>query len=377
MDPVTTVDGGAAFGSPRGPSEPGPPTAMVRSAPVPPPPRCGSSPARPCSAGPRGPGCASRPGTSGARTVEVVPLSRLLFQIVREARPGAAEREIAERAGGRLGVRISADQVRYVLEARLHPLGLVAGADGSAPVLRRLDPLRGLTLRFGTLPPRVVDALGGALAPLLRPLVLVPVLAVLLAFDGWLFAVHGVGGGLSAVIERPAIGLLLLALSYASLFVHECGHAAACRYGGARPGAMGAGVYFLWPALYTDLTDAYRLGRAGRLRTDLGGIYFNGLYSLGLAAVYAATGFEPLLLAVAAQHALAFQQFMPWLRLDGSYVVADAIGVPDLFSRIRRCSPGCGRAGLWTPASPSSSRGRGARSPRGSWRRSWRWRSCS
>ena len=34
---------------------------------------------------------------------------------------------------------------------------------------------------------------------------------------------------------------------------------------------MGAGLYLVWPAFYTDVTDSYRLGRAGRLRTDLGG----------------------------------------------------------------------------------------------------------
>jgi putative peptide zinc metalloprotease protein len=53
-----------------------------------------------------------------------------------------------------------------------------------------------------------------------------------------------------------------------------------------------------------------------------------------LAAVYLATGFEPVLLAVVAQHLLVLDQFFPWVRLDGYYVVADLVGVPDLFSRI-------------------------------------------
>ena len=46
---------------------------------------------------------------------------------------------------------------------------------------------------------------------------------------------------------------------------------------GPRPGAMGAGLYIVWPAFYTDVTDTYRLGRGGRLRTDLGGLYFNAV----------------------------------------------------------------------------------------------------
>jgi hypothetical protein len=37
------------------------------------------------------------------------------------------------------------------------------------------------------------------------------------------------------------------------------------------------------------VTDSYRLARRGRLRTDLGGVYFNVLFTLGTALVYAAT----------------------------------------------------------------------------------------
>ena len=38
--------------------------------------------------------------------------------------------------------------------------------------------------------------------------------------------------------------------------------------------------------------DAYRLGKRGRLRTDLGGMYFNAIFALIVGAVYAATSFE-------------------------------------------------------------------------------------
>ena len=78
---------------------------------------------------------------------------------------------------------------------------------------------------------------------------------------------------------------------------HEFGHASACRYGGARPGVMGVGFYLVYPAFYCDVTDAYRLNRAGRLRTDLGGVYFNGIFALLAGAVYFATGQEAALLA--------------------------------------------------------------------------------
>ena len=98
---------------------------------------------------------------------------------------------------------------------------------------------------------------------------------------------------------------------------------------------MGVGLYIVWPAFYTDVTDAYRLSRGGRLRTDLGGVYFNALFVLMLGGVYALTGLESLLLVALLVQFEMVHQMLPFLRLDGYYVVADLVGVPDLFQRIR------------------------------------------
>ena len=98
---------------------------------------------------------------------------------------------------------------------------------------------------------------------------------------------------------------------------------------------MGVGLYLVWPVFYTDVTDAYRLGRAGRLRTDLGGLYFNAIFALAAAGVYAITRFEPLLLLVVLQNFAMLQQALPLLRLDGYHVLCDLAGVPDMHSRIR------------------------------------------
>ena len=116
---------------------------------------------------------------------------------------------------------------------------------------------------------------------------------------------------------------------------HEFGHASACRYSGARPGVMGVGFYVVYPAFYCDVTDAYRLDRAGRLRTDLGGVYFNAIFALLAGAVFFATGEEAALLAAVVQHVIMFQQLLPLLRFDGYYVLTDLTGVPDILSRIK------------------------------------------
>jgi putative peptide zinc metalloprotease protein len=266
---------------------------------------------------------------------EVVQLSRLLYVVAEQARPGRSLEEIGRDAGAQLALNVRPEQVRYVLEEKLHPLGLVAGPDGSSPKLERLDPLLALRFRVGVVRPAAVQAIAAPLAALFRVPVMAAVLGGLIAFDAWLVGVHGLGRGLSHLIAQPVLMLMILALTYVSLAFHECGHAAACLRGGARPGAIGVGVYLVWPVLYTDVTDSYRLGKRGRLRTDLGGVYFNCVFAVALAVAYLICGFEPLLLAVAGQHLIALDQFLPWVRLDGYYVVADLIGVSDLFSRIK------------------------------------------
>jgi putative peptide zinc metalloprotease protein len=153
--------------------------------------------------------------------------------------------------------------------------------------------------------------------------------------DVWLFGYHGVAQSLRQTLYDPLFILLMLGLVVLSAAFHEIGHATACRYGGARPGVMGAGIYIVWPAFYTDVTDAYRLGKGGRLRTDLGGVYFNVIFTLATAGAYFATGFEPLLLLIPLQHIEILHQFLPFIRLDGYYIVSDLTGVPDMFMRIK------------------------------------------
>jgi putative peptide zinc metalloprotease protein len=161
------------------------------------------------------------------------------------------------------------------------------------------------------------------------------VLGGLVALDVWLVAFHGIAQSLREVLYSPALLMMMLGLVILSAAFHECGHATACAYGGARPGVMGAGLYIIWPAFYTDVTDAYRLGKAGRLRTDLGGVYFNVVFMLATAGVYAVTGYEPLLLVIPFMHLEILHQFLPFIRLDGYYIVSDLTGVPDMFARIR------------------------------------------
>src|SRR5438874_681264 len=266
---------------------------------------------------------------------QVIQLAPLLYLIAELADGERTNEEIAAAVSEAIERGVSADNVRQLIEKRLRPLGVIAPADGSEPELQKADPLLALRLRAALVPERVVNAITKVFKPLFFPPVVLAVLAGLGALDVWLFAYHGIAQSLREVLYSPALLMMMLGLVILSAAFHECGHATACAYGGARPGVMGAGLYIVWPAFYTDVTDAYRLGKAGRLRTDLGGVYFNVVFMLAVAGAYFATGSEPLLLVIPFMHLEIIHQFLPFIRLDGYYIVSDLTGVPDMFARIR------------------------------------------
>jgi putative peptide zinc metalloprotease protein len=266
---------------------------------------------------------------------QVVQLPQLLYMVAEQADGTRSVDEIAARVTEASGRGVDADAIRLLLDKQLRPLGVVTGPDGASPKVEKLDPLLALKFRTAVVPERLTRAITTVFRPLFLPPIVLAVVVGLIGLDVWLFAIHGISQSLRAVIYQPALMFMLFGGVALSTAFHETGHASALRYGGGRPGVMGMGIYVVWPAFYTDVTDAYRLSKAGRLRTDLGGVYFNAIFALATAGLYVLTGFEPLLLLVLLQNFAILQQLLPLLRLDGHYILSDLTGVPDMLTRIK------------------------------------------
>jgi putative peptide zinc metalloprotease protein len=255
--------------------------------------------------------------------------------------------EMAAVASVELDRRLTGADVRFLVRDKLAPAGILTTA-GAAPSPLPEEPaaparaapatdgrLLGLRFRRAVVPSHRLNAWARRFAPLFRAPVVAGVLAAVAVIDLWLFGVHGVGGVLDQVVRTPAVMAFVATLVGISAVFHELGHAAGCRSSGGRPGAAGVGLYLCWPVLYANVTDAYRLDRRGRLRTDLGGIYFNAVFTVVVAMAYAATGYEPLLAVIVIEHVLVVHQLIPFARFDGFYVVSDLTGVPDILSRVK------------------------------------------
>src|SRR3954463_13972832 len=269
------------------------------------------------------------------RDGQVVQLAPLLYALAEEVDGRRDTAQIAEALSHRIRRDVTPDVVESLLEAHLRRLGIVAQRTGVTAEVQKVDPLLALKFRTKVVPERLVRALTTVFRPLFLPPVMAVASVAFVALVGWLFGVHGISQGLRHVLYQPALLFMLLGGVVLATAFHELGHATAVRYGGARPGVMGVGVYIVWPAFYTDITDAYRLPKWGGLRADVGGMYFNAVFALVVAGAYAATRFEPLLLLVVLQAFAIVQQSLPFLRLDGYYIVSDLTGVPDMLSRIR------------------------------------------
>ena len=266
---------------------------------------------------------------------QIIQLTELLYLVAKHCDGERDVKAVASLVSEEYGKTVSGDNVRKLIDDKLRPLGVLCLADGTSPKLERPDPLLALKFRKAIIPETASQSVALLFKPLFWPPVVLVALAGLVAFDVWLFIEHGVAQSFRDALYDPALLLLVLGMVIVSAGWHEFGHAAGCAYGGACPGAMGAGIYVAYPAFYTDVTDSYRLDRRGRLRTDLAGVYFNGLFILATAGIYGLTGWEPLLLVILIQHIEVAHQLLPFLRLDGYYIIADWTGVPDMFARIK------------------------------------------
>jgi putative peptide zinc metalloprotease protein len=290
-----------------------------------------------------------------------IQVTELLYRILEFADGQHSLAAISSAVSSATNRPVSADNLRYLLERRLLPLGLIApppiaasgtveahttasgtveartavpasAREGKSPAQRR--SVLKLLVRKKVLSPRAINPFTRVLQVFFVPPVLVATLALIAVAQWWVFAVHGFDLALREALFRPELLLVVTTTLLVSGIVHEFGHASALRYGGGQVRGMGVGLYFVYPAFYTDVTDGYRLGRWARLRIDLGGIYFDLILNLVIQALYLITGHEYLLLFVLFNDLAILEEFSPIMRFDGYWTLVDLTGLPDFFALI-------------------------------------------
>ena len=265
---------------------------------------------------------------------QTIQLTPVLYALLEQVDGRRSPAQLAETVGAAMGRQVSEADVATLCD-KLRTLGVLRRADGSDPEVRRSNPLLALKFKYVVSDPEVTRRVTAPFAVLFAPVVVAVLVVAFLGVCGWVLLHKGLASATHQAFDQPALLLTVFALTVLSAGFHEFGHAAAARYGGSTPGAMGTGLYLVWPAFYTDVTDSYRLGRGGRVRTDLGGLYFNAIVAVAMFGIWWGTGWDAILLIIATQVLQMVRQLAPLVRFDGYHVLADLTGVPDLYHRIK------------------------------------------
>lgn len=251
-------------------------------------------------------------------------LSASAYHLLRQVRSGVDFATLAAALSGSGKRQVEAAEVEASWRRLAARLERLAGDAAAA----RLPP--GFRLRRRLLGPAAVRRLAAPLSVLFTPWLALPAV-LLIAVSLGVLVVGDPAASLRSAAFWPGYGLFLL-----SLLVHELGHAAACLRQGAPPGAIGAALYLIYPALYTDVTAAWRLRRWQRVIVDVGGAYTQLLVGALFVLAYQLTGWLPWaaaswMIAISCLFALN-----PVFRFDGYWALADALGVTNLEHQPRR-----------------------------------------
>lgn len=192
--------------------------------------------------------------------------------------------------------------------------------------------------------------------PLVRP---DRALRALLSWVGWVFSrrfaiATGMAGLLGLVLVArqwdaflatfphffsPQGALLFVLALGLSKVLHELGHALTARRHGCRVPTMGVALLVLWPVLYTDTGEAWKLA-SRRARLEIGAAGMAAELALAAWATLA-WSFLPDGPARSAVFVLASSTWLvtlavnlnPLMRFDGYYLLADSLGVANLQER--------------------------------------------
>jgi CRP-like cAMP-binding protein/Zn-dependent protease len=128
--------------------------------------------------------------------------------------------------------------------------------------------------------------------------------------------------------------VVITTLNYLVIVGHEAGHALTLIHYGRRVKSAGFMIYFGSPALYVESADALMLDRGKRIMQSLNGPFAESLMAALFALILFAfpdVGIRNILYRfVVLNYLFLFFNLIPLLELDGYWVLADALQVPEL-----------------------------------------------
>lgn len=165
---------------------------------------------------------------------------------------------------------------------------------------------------------------------LFKPAIFYPILAIILSFHIFFYS----NNPEFSISSLNVINIVVLyVVLFLSMFFHELGHSSAAHFFGSKSEGIGIGLYLLFPVLYSDVSDIWKLNRHERTVVDLGGIYFNLIFSLGLYLLYTCLRYDIFIIAIYMIDYKVITTLNPFFRFDGYWIFSDVTGITNLRQR--------------------------------------------
>lgn len=132
-----------------------------------------------------------------------------------------------------------------------------------------------------------------------------------------------------------SIGTMIL-WTFVNVLVHELGHVVLCHNSGRKVHSFGLKMNYGMPMVYVDTTDICMAGKINRIKTSLGGVYFNALLFIAILVIgmfHKPIYFEGLEIS----YFFVISNSIPFLKLDGYYVLADCLDIMNLNKESKNC----------------------------------------
>lgn len=126
--------------------------------------------------------------------------------------------------------------------------------------------------------------------------------------------------------------IALLVVLCVSLVFHEFGHISSAYHYNIHAGKIGFGLYLIFPVLYVDMTNAWRLNNIKRVIVDFGGMYFQLLVLIPLTIISIFSKDSTCTITCLNIIIYTFANLNPLFKLDGYWILSDFFKLDNISS---------------------------------------------
>lgn len=235
------------------------------------------------------------------------------------------------------GKCITAAQVEYVIENKIKPILSEKKTSGSL----QASMFTNILLKKDFLYFKQMKPVLEGLKYLFIPYIFIPVFLALIAMN--YHYMNGSGSLTAANILTKKTsecyrGFVYLGIFYPVatliLLMHEIGHAAAAYLFKIKPKSIGFGLYFIFPVLYTDISEVWSIKPWKRLVVNSAGIFMQLIINACLLYwTYHSPNPEvraALTYVMIVNIGIVYVNIIPFLKFDGYWIYSDLTRLPNL-----------------------------------------------